>query len=140
MMSSLAPPRELSHGPARFAAAGAIALGLAIALASLDIVSLRAASDWRRTTCSFESVRVGKSSRMRAHPAVAPSVSVPVSLGTSMTDAEWRVVDDVRGYDIVRFSPPSGPPTPWEKLHDSTKIAFAALWKRPRARRSLDPT
>lgn len=127
-MRTLAPPRGLPRGLALLAVSGAVLLGLATCLTARDMVLLRSAAEWRRTTCAFEAVRSGKSSQMHAHPAIAPSVSVAVSLGTYMTDAECWVVDDVHGYDILRFSPPSGPPTSWEKLHDSTKISFAFLW------------
>ena len=125
---TLAPPKGLARGLALFAVSGAIVFGLATYLTARDVVLLRSATAWRETTCSFEAVRSGKSTRMHAHPAIASSVSVPVFLGTYMTDTTCWVVDDIHGYDILRFSPPSAPPSLWEKLHDSTKVAFAVLW------------
>jgi hypothetical protein len=127
-MKTLAPPGGLTARLTLFAALGSILFGMAMSMAVRDVASLWTATAWRETTCSFESVRTGKSSRMHAHPAFAPSVSVPVSLGTYMTDQPCWIVDDAHGYDILRFVPPSGPPAPWEKLHDSTKYSFAFLW------------
>lgn len=127
-MKTLAPPEGLTPLLTLFAALGAILFGMAMSMAVRDVASLWPATAWRQTTCSFESVRTGKSSRMHAHPSFAPSVSVPVSLGSYMTDQVCWIVDDVHGYDILRFTPPSGPPAPWEKIHDSTQYNFAFLW------------
>jgi hypothetical protein len=127
-MKAPGPPEGLTPRLALFAALGATLFGMAMSIAVRDIASLWSATTWRQTTCSFESVRTGKSSRMHAHPSFAPSVSVPVSLGAYMTDQACWIVDDVHGYDILRFTPPSGPPAPWEKIHDSTQYNFAFLW------------
>jgi len=127
-MKALGPPGGLTPRLALFAAAGATLFGMAMTIAVRDVASLWSATAWRQTTCSFESVPTGKSSRMHAHPSFAPSVSVPVSLGAYMTEQACWILDDPNGYDILRFTPPSGPPAPWEKIHDSTQYNFAFLW------------
>ncbi len=127
-MKAPRPPEGLTPRLALFAALGATLFGMAMSIAVRDIASLWSTTAWRQTTCSFESVRTGKSSRMHAHPSFAPSVSVPVSLGSYMTEQVCWILDDAHGYDILRFTPPSGSPAPWEKIHDSTQYTFAFLW------------
>jgi len=123
-----------------------LALLVAFATATQELLDLRHATAWVQTTYRWETVRAGKSTRTRFHPALDPSAELSPKPAAQITDAPCWVIDDPHGHDIARYTSPTGPVTFLDKIRVSLVLTFAswlalaAIAAGPflRRRRSLD--